>query len=197
MYKFTFTIVVLFFSLSQASACGTVEWAIDGIYGKGPMKSFSRKELFSGLAKVGGPCSKLSNSMPTRNQKKLANLLLDDQFNRYLVEYGKKIFLEFNCLNTQKENSIYTSIISRYGIDGCPKKNIFFVTSTNGGNLRSSPNISDNKLTVLPEGATLREISRKGEWIKIEVIRYNPYFTPPCKYKSPCKTGYIHQSLID
>lgn len=195
MYKI-FLLIAVLLSPNLAMACGTVGWAIDGIYKKGPMKKFSREKLFAGLAKVGGPCQKLSNYNPSVNQKKVAKLLLDDQHISYLKRFGKKIFLEFDCLITQKNKATYPLLTSRYGIGGCPSEDILFVTSTNGGNLRSTPNISNNKLTVLPEGAKLKVLARKGEWVEIEVLHYNRSFTPPCKFKKPCKKGFVHESLI-
>jgi len=195
MHKKLILIVVLLNS-NFAMACGTVEWAIEGIYGKGPMKGFSKKELFSGLAKVGGPCQKLSNNNPSVNQQRLVTLLLDGNNSHYLNDFGKNIFLAFDCLNTQKNKERYPALKTRYGTYGCPSEDILFVTSANGGNLRSSPGISNNKLTVLPEGTKLKAIGRKGEWIAVEVLRYNLYFTPPCKSKKPCEKGFVHQSVI-
>ena len=193
------TTLAIFFYIyaSSTMACGTVQWTIEGIYGKGPMSDHSKTELFSMLAKDAGPCQQLSNSHPKDNQERLVHLLMNKKFDNYLAKFGQNIFLNFNCLSTQKNHSDYSKITSSYSVSTCPSGNYFFVTSQNGGNLRSSPKISNNKLTTLPEGAELREISRINNWIKVEVIRYNPFFTPPCKYSTPCKQGYVHESLIN
>jgi len=195
MHKF-FALIVILSNLNLAMSCGKVSWAIDGIYSKGPMKKFTKLELFSGLAKKGGPCKEMGNYKPTSNQKKLLKLLLDKQFVSYLKKYGKEIFFIHDCLVTQKKTPNYSKLISIYGNYGCSSKEILFVNSQNGGNLRSTPNVFNNKLTLLPNGAKLEVIKHLGEWIEVKVLRYNPYFTPPCKFKKPCKKGFIHNSLI-
>lgn len=188
---------IFFGQINPSSACGTVEWAIKGIYGIGPMNYLSSEELFSSLAKVGGPCQQLTDLNPIENQKQLTNLLLDNQFGRQLAIYGQEIFIGFRCLNTQKKNPNYQKLTQRYVTKDCPEGNNLFVTTRNGGNLRSSPETADNKLTSLPSATELKELSRDGEWIEVEVVRYNPYSNTQCKYRTPCKTGFIHQSIVE
>ena len=112
-------VVLVFIYSNQAFSCGTVEMAINGIYGKGPMARYPKHELFEVLAKGGGQCRDWVNNKPVLNQKRLLSLLTDNRFYKYTMIYGEGIFVSFDCLKTQKKKKEYKALIARYGDGLC------------------------------------------------------------------------------
>ena len=118
MIRATLVVLVLFYS-NQVFSCGTVEMAINGIYGKGPMARYHKHELFEGLANGRGQCRDWVNNKPVLNQERLLSLLTDNRFYKYTMIYGKAVFISFDCLKTQKDKKEYKALVSRYGDGLC------------------------------------------------------------------------------
>jgi hypothetical protein len=191
--------MLLCFSLLSSGmlACGTVKWAIDGVYGKGPMSFVDTDSLYKSLAQSGGPCRKLSNNQLEKNEERLVALLLDDDLQKHNNQYGESVFTVFGCLMSQQKSQNYVAVYERYSPNHCPTKGITYISTQSGINLRSSPRVANNKLTTLKDGVMLEEIERDGNWVQVNVIRLHSNRAPKCKYKSPCIQGYVHKIAVD
>ncbi|WP_163937182.1 SH3 domain-containing protein [Paraferrimonas sp. SM1919] len=201
MLRLGLLLIAVFFS-GQSLACGKVSWALQAIMAtakqdKGPMAHFSEQDLYQSLAKVGGTCQQLTDDQPIENQQALLKLLLDPKQQIWLERYGQQLFVAFDCLDRVKQQVGFQQVYQQYQSDRCPEQSRLIVISHNGANLRAEPIIANNKLTVLPKNTVLKPIAKKGDWYQVEVLKYNHFFTPECKFKTPCKIGYVHQDLLE
>lgn len=194
-------VAALFFvvCVNSAMACGTVKWAVDGIYGQGPMAFANPDDLFQSLANTGGACRNLSDRQPQENQQRLMSLLLDESLRDLTLQYGDAILTVFQCLAEQSSTIGYAQLKQQYPASACfevkPNK-VFFVSALNGGNLRMGAGVQGRKLTTLKKGTQVKELDRTGKWVKVEVVYRDPRRIPKCKYSSPCQQGYIHANLL-
>lgn len=211
MYSCARLLPIFFVSLISANghACGTVGWALDGILegpdGNSPMADMGAATLMQSLVNAGGPCGVLANNEPLANQAKILTLLRADNqpmrsnnYQKLLARYGRQLFISFDCLPHQKGQPGYAQVMAEFGGPECQSlQQRLYVTSGNGANLRDAAKVANNKLTVLPQGAIVKALARHGDWYQVEVIRFNPYFMPECKYKTPCMQGYVHKGAFE
>ena len=191
--------LILVVGANSAMACGTVKWAIDGIYEKGPMAFADTNDLFKSLASLGGPCRQLSDRQPQKNQQRLMSLLLDESLRDFSSQYGDAILTVFQCLSGQAASVGFSQLKQQYSSSVCFDANSnkdFFVSALNGGNLRMVAGVKGKKLTTLKNGTQVKKLDRTGQWVKVQVMYKDPKLIHKCKFASPCRQGYVHANLL-
>ncbi|MFC1580145.1 hypothetical protein ACFL4N_04470 [Thermodesulfobacteriota bacterium] len=187
-------VFLVLMAYSSVMACGTIEMAVRGYWGEGPMNFNSPRKNLTALSDT--ECVLQSTYKGKKSDIAILGVLLDVLDRHPSLRYdAKKVFLRWNCLYGARFEEGYELAVKALGNASCNNfENWMLITAANGANLRQQPN--GKKLTVLPNNTFVSRMETQGDWFKVKIEKYPTLYNPQCRFESPCREGYLHKSVL-